>query len=482
MSALKDAILTAPAHVLAAKIRAREVTSRAVVDAHITRIERTHPVINAVVAERFADARAEADAADATLQKNGADVGPLFGVPCTVKECFEVAGLPNSSGLVARKDKIATSDATCVKRLKDAGAIVLGVTNTSELCMWMESSNKVYGRTNNPYDPTRIVGGSSGGEGAVVGSGGSPFGLAADVGGSIRMPAFFNGVFGHKPSSGFIPNTGQHPIAENEAQRYLGTGPIARSAQDLPLLVDLLRGPDGEDPVCEARDFGDPRAISLQGLKVVSVVDDGGRTRVHPSLARAQERALAALAQRGAEIRQTRLPELKRALEIWAAMMSKNADTPFAELLGEGARVRLRKELPKTLLGKSDHMLPSIGLLFLEKVTAALGGEEKMAALGTELRARLEDTIGEGGVMLYPSYAEPAPKHGRPLMMPLKWVYTAVMNVMELPVTQVPLGLDKRGLPLGVQVVGRHGDDARTIAIAMALEDAFGGWVYPTSL
>src|SRR5699024_2538512 len=137
-------------------------------------------------------------------------------------------GMPNTAGVVSRVGLRATEDATSVARYRQAGAIPIGVTNTSEACMWMESNNKVYGRSNNPYDITRIVGGSSGGEGAIIGAGVVPFGLGSDVGGSIRMPAFFNGVFGHKASSGLIPNSGQFPPIEGEGLRYLSTGPLAR--------------------------------------------------------------------------------------------------------------------------------------------------------------------------------------------------------------------------------------------------------------
>ena len=152
------------------------------------------------------------------MTRHATRLPPLLGVPCTIKENFAFVGTPQASGLLARAHIVNDHDAPAVARLRAAGAIPLGVTNTSELCMWMESFNKVYGITNNPYDPTRTVGGSSGGEGAIIGSGASPFGLGADVGGSIRMPAFFNGVFGHKPSPLLIPNGGQYPAATRRSR------------------------------------------------------------------------------------------------------------------------------------------------------------------------------------------------------------------------------------------------------------------------
>jgi fatty acid amide hydrolase 2 len=157
---------------IARRIRARSLSSREAVEAHIARIEAVNPVINAVVAERFDAARAEADAADRALVTADPDALPPFhGVPCTIKETFELAGMPNSGGLLSRKGRLAETDAVTVRRFRQAGAIPLGVTNVSELAMWMESVNRVYGRSNNPYDPSRLVGGSSGGEAAIIGAG-----------------------------------------------------------------------------------------------------------------------------------------------------------------------------------------------------------------------------------------------------------------------------------------------------------------------
>ena len=194
-----------------------------------------------------------------------------------------MSGMPQTAGLVARRGHLAPEDAPTVARLRAAGAIPVGTTNTSELCMWLESNNQVYGRTSNPYDARRIVGGSSGGEGAIIGAGGSPFGLGSDVGGSIRMPAFFNGVFGHKPSSGLVPNTGQFPSPSGarEGRRYLVTGPLARSARDLPLLLSILAGPDGACDACEPMTLEDSANVSFRGRRVLDIRNDAAHC--HPA-------------------------------------------------------------------------------------------------------------------------------------------------------------------------------------------------------
>ncbi len=474
-----DPLLLLSGTELAARIRRRENTSREVVDAHIRRIEEVNPTLNAVVRDRFDLARDEARAAD---ERTGdGDLPPFHGVPCTIKECFALTGMPQSSGVVARRDVIASKDATAVARLRAAGAIPLGVTNLSELCLWMETSNRVYGRTNNPYDASRIVGGSSGGEGAIVGAGGSPFGLGSDIGGSIRMPAFFCGVFGHKPSGGLVPGTGQFPLAENDALRYLTTGPIARRAEDLWPLLRTLAGPDGEDGGCVATQLGDPSTVRLEDLTVLTMENDG-RGRVQPELALAQRRAAAALAERGAKIETVELEGFRLALDVWAVSMNDAGGSSFKDLLGHGQRVRPMLELLKWTFGGSAHTLPAIALAILEKAPELL---PKRARRMVELRRRMiidvRDRIGPNGVLLYPSYPTVAPRHFVPLLSPFKWAYTAIFNVLELPVTQVPLGLGPSGLPVGVQVVGTQGSDHVTIAAALALESALGGWVPPTT-
>ncbi len=473
-------LLLSSATEIARRIRTREVSSHDVVFAHVRRIQRVDPNLHAVVADRFAAALEEARSADQILDsKSVKELPPFFGVPCTIKEAFALEGMPNTGGLLARKGRLATSDATAVQRLRSAGAIPLGVTNLSELCMWMESANTIYGRTNNAYDPSRTAGGSSGGEGAIVGAGASPFGLGSDVGGSIRMPAFFNGVFGHKPSGGLVPNTGQFPIAENDALRYLTTGPLCRRAEDLMPILRVLAGPDGKDSGCEARTLGDPRSVRLDGMRVV-VIRDNGIVRVETALADALENAAVALGKRGAKVVEARVDKLARSLEMWSAMLHAAGGATFSESMGEGVPIKAGRQLVRWLVGRSPHTLPAIMLALLEKVPGMMPGRaEQMVAQTHELRHDIESLVSPGGVMLYPPFPKIAPKHMRPLLSPLDFAYTAIFNVLQNPVTQTPLGLDNRGLPLGVQVVGVYKEDHVPIAVAMALEEDFGGWVPP---
>lgn len=473
-------LLEASAASIAKRVRAGELSARDVLEAHLEHVVAVNPTLNAVVAERFSEARAEAERIDSAVRKAELTADEvLAGVPCSIKECFAFTGMPQTSGLVSRKGVRADRDAPTVSRLRRAGAVPVGVTNVSELCMWMETSNRVYGRTNNPYDPSRIVGGSSGGDGAIVGAGGVPFGLGADIGGSIRLPAFFNGVFGHKATGGVVPNTGQFPLPGKGASRMLSTGPIARRAEDLLPLLKVLAGPDGEDSACEPVTFGDPAMVDLSKLVVVDV-EGNGMLRASRSLRDAQRRAAEHLERLGARVVRRSFPLLTRSLEIWSARLAVSGGTPFAELLGGGTRVSPLGEFAKWSVGRSEHMLPAIMLAALENVADRMPAMNARALrLGEQLREEVVSALGDDAVMLYPSYTRPAPRHHTPLMLPVEWAYTAVLNALELPVTQVPLGLDDRGLPLGVQVVAAHHADHRTIAVALELERAFGGWVPP---
>jgi fatty acid amide hydrolase 2 len=359
-----------------------------------------------------------------------------------------------------------------VGRLRAAGAIPLGVTNTSELCMWMESNNRVYGRTNNPYDLGRTAGGSSGGEGSIIGAGGSPFGLGSDIGGSIRMPAFFNGVFGHKPTGGLVDNTGQRPPAPDGVLTYLTTGPLARRATDLAPLLKILAG-------TRTALRSPPEQVDLSRLRVVTIPDNG-RTSVSRDLRETQARCARILEGLGARVVEARLPGLSASFEIWSAMLDAAEGPSFSSLLGRGTPINIPRELLLWLRGRSPHTFPALGLAAVEQVPKLMPGRGRAyVARGRALRRELCELLGPDGVLLYPSYASVAPRHVQPFFPPFNWVYTAILNVLELPVTQVPLGLDARGLPLGVQVGAVHGNDHLTIGVALALERELGGWVPP---
>ena len=465
---------------LAQELRDGKYSAVELIDAYIEEIQAVNPRLNAVVRDRFNLAREEAKQADHKLQTMDHDqLPPYLGVPCTVKESFQLSGMPNSAGLRSREQVIAKEDAVVVQRLRKSGAIPLGVTNTSELCMWMESNNKLYGRTNNPYDQNCIAGGSSGGEGSIIGSGASIFGIGSDVGGSIRMPAFFCGVFGHKPSSRLIPNHGQYPPAKSKAQDYLCTGPLCRKAEDLEPLLRIFAGASNKDGHCEDRLIPDVSHVSIRDLEVINVPDNG-RIAVSDDLKQRQEDAARALQSAGAKLHTLRLRGFRDALEIWSTLMSEAAITPYVEHLRNGRNFNLANETLRFLFGKSEFTIPSLGLVLVEKISAKMTRRaEQMKQAFRQLQSEISQLLRPNTVLLFPSYPSPAPAHNQPLYLPIRWQYTAIINVLELPATQVPLGLNASGKPLGTQIIGSHGCDHIGLAVALFLEKEFGGWRKP---
>jgi fatty acid amide hydrolase 2 len=464
---------------LARAIRDGEVSSREVLEAHIELCQRYQPRTGAIAVERFDAARGEADAADARIASgNDGDLPPLLGVPCTIKESFAVNGMPNCAGLLARRDHRAQTTAPAAQRLIDAGAIPLGLTNTSELTLWIESDNRVYGRSSNPYDHSRTAGGSSGGEGAAVGSGASPFGLGSDIGGSIRIPAFFCGVFGHKPSNGLVPHTGSYPVPRGESKRLLGCGPLARRSEDLMPLLRILSGPDGADPlVTGAPQLSDPAGVSLEGLRVL-VSESAFVQPIRREVLAARERAAGALAAAGARLERIRLPKLRLVTEAYLAALSDAGNASLAEILVEGGAQR--PTIRSTLRRDGPHTMPLKLLALLEQANrfSSPTRVSKAIAWGHAYAREIAESIGDG-VLLHPPLANVAPRHGRTYGRLYVTQPMAVFNLAAVPVTQVPLGLGSSGLPLGVQVAAAPGRDHVSIAVAMELERVFGGWIAP---
>jgi fatty acid amide hydrolase 2 len=469
---------------LARAIRKGEVSAREVVEAHAWRLHRAQPRTNALARDRFEDALRDADAADRRMAdaRPGDELPPFLGVPCTIKESIALSGMPNSAGLVSRREHLSDETAPAAQRMLDAGFTPLGVTNTSEMTMWIESDNRVYGRTRNAYDPHRIAGGSSGGEGAAVGSGGTPVGLGSDIGGSIRGPAFFNGVFGHKPSPGLVPNTGQFPSTEGEAARMLTMGPLARRAEDLMPVTRLISGPDGRDTRCEDMELGDPDAVELSGRRVL-VADDASIVPPRREMRAARDRAADALASAGGRVEQVSLKQLRRALELYTAVLSDGADVALADLVGHsGARPGARG-FADALRGRGPHTPALLITLAAERLNKYIpaGQTRRAIAAAHSLQEEVAAILGDG-LLLHHPFARVAPRHNATVGRP--WVITpaAAFNLLGLPVTEVPLGLGKRGLPLGVQVAAAPSNDHLTIAAALELERACGGWVDPQAV
>ncbi|XP_064116184.1 fatty-acid amide hydrolase 2-like isoform X1 [Macrobrachium nipponense] len=487
---ITNLILLDSASTLAVKIRTRKLTSEEVVRSFIARINEINPILNCVVDNRFEDAITEAKAVDELIRSGHmseeelAAKKPFLGVPFTIKDSFRVKGLRQTAGLWIRRNMVAEEDADVVHVMRGTGAIPLCVTNVSELCMWWESSNTIYGRTNNPYQTSRIVGGSSGGEACLHSACGTPFGIGSDIGGSIRMPCFFNGIFGHKPTNGIVSNLGQEPVATGEAKQFLVTGPMSRYVQDLKPMLKVLAASNVHMLKLDEK-------VDVRKLRYFYIEDDGGSalvTPVHPELRAAQRNVVLHLEKAyGIKAKKITLKKLKLGVPMYFAKLAsvEEAHTFCQELALKKGSVNIWFELIKWIFRISHHTLPGLLLGVLEKLNNLAKSSEdypKMLTMCTDLRNEIKELLGEDGVLLFPSHATPAPYHGQPLFRAFNFVYTAVINVLYFPSTQCPLGLGSDGVPLGIQVVSNHYHDHLSLAVAAELEKAFGGWVCPSKV
>lgn len=475
-------LLTVSATELGRRIRRGQVSSVDVVEAHIRRIEVVNPSLNALVVPTLDRAREQAREADARVASSTPDaLPPLHGVPFSVKELIEVEGLPCTAGVVARRDVIAEADAPVVRRMREAGGILLGLTNVSEAGVWLESHNRIYGRTTNAYSPRRISGGSSGGEGALIGAGGSPIGVGADIGGSIRNPSFFNGICGHKPSGGLLPTAGHWPPALGDRGRYCVIGPMARRVEDLVTAMGVFSPED--DPY---RDADQPRFTPVDEGRFdprrhrIFWYGSDGLLPVSRHVKRGMRRALKGLEDLGYRVERWRPPGTRRAPLLWMPLVSSSDDVAIKELLGDGEAIDLAAQWRALLRGRSNHPLYALVMSTFDGV--AEPGAEKLRAITArrdEMRDRIEDRLGDDGVLICPPYPRPAPHHHRPLLLPTAFAYCGLYNVLEFPATAVPTGFSRHGLPVGVQVVGRRFGDALTLRVAADVERICGGWRMP---
>src|SRR5437868_4659406 len=305
----------ASAVAMAEAIRQREISALELADAHLQRIERLNPQLNAFVYVDPESVRRDARAADWALKQH-AGLGPLNGVPISIKSSIDVAGLRCEAGTKLRAGYLASHDAPLVSRLRRAGAVILGVTNTPELLMGWETDNLLYGRTNNPWDLSRTPGGSSGGEAAAIASGCSAGGVGSDGGGSIRVPAHFSGICGLKPTPGRIPATGHYPNSVGPFALLGVVGPMARTVADLKVLFEVMQAPDYGDPWAAPVPVRWPSKDDLKRIRI-GYFDDDGRTPVTSETRTAVESAAQSLREAGFQVERFRPEGLELARQLW---------------------------------------------------------------------------------------------------------------------------------------------------------------------
>jgi amidase len=454
---------------LAGLIRAKKISAVEAAKLHMARIDAVNPKINAVVARCYERALVEAQEADAALAK-GKLKGPLHGVPMTIKDSFDTAGVVSSGGTLGRKEFIPGRDATVVARARAAGAILLGKTNTPEFTLGgggKGTINLVYGLTKNPYNQNYQPSGSSGGAGAIVASGGSSFDIGSDYGGSIRGPAFANGIAGIKPTFGRCPRTGHIVGYGGPFDSFQETGPLVRRVEDLALITPLLSGPDDWDAMMAPVPFGDPAKVDLKALRVAFYTTNGQMDPT-PEIQELVKKCVGYFSALGCKVTEDQPPKMKELAE---------ARRKFSEATG-GDHMR-------RLLKKHGTLQASPGLRIdgtpipSSDFTAAC---EEMDAIRSEQLAWFEgyDLIVCPASQRAPITLDYEPPGGRDAAR-RGGSYTSQYNTTGWPAGVVRAGTstEEAGLPLGIQAVAQPWRDDVVIAALGFIESKTGGYVKP---
>ncbi|KAL5278824.1 hypothetical protein ACFFRR_003445 [Megaselia abdita] len=464
---------------LAKLIRERKVKCYDVVKAFTDRINETNGFLNAVVDGPFPEALEEAQEIDLMLAKGvftnkDFEEKPFLGVPFTTKESTSVKDKKLSLGLVSRKNEIGREDAECVRKAKEAGAIIIGLTNVPEVNKWIESRNNVYGQTNNPYDNRRTVGGSSGGEACIISSCGTGFGIGTDIGGSIRIPAFSCGIFGHKPTENSVSMKGCTFRTAKEEPTMVAAGPMSRHAEDLLPLLNVLVSNDKKAALKldETVDLKKLRYFYITENGIVAATPVNSETK---NVMKKVTRYFQELTEQ--DVVKSKLPGLEKSKNMWRYWMTKEPAN-FNKLMGNGDEVNPIVELLKKLVGQSDFSMA--GVFGLIDGILPAENEKMVLELTKKLEDALNELLGDDGILFFTSNPRTAAFHYYPLFFKFNdFHFFSIFNVLKVPVTQVPMGLDSNGLPLGIQVVATRNRDRHCIAVARELERAFGGWVPP---
>ncbi len=456
-------------------VRAKKLSPVELVDAHLARITQLNPQLHAFVAVDEKRARDQAKLAETTLSSSAksSSLGPLHGVPISIKSSIDVAGLPCECGSILRKGNVPLADAPLVKRLRAAGAIILGNTNVPEFLMAYETDNLLYGRTNNPWDLSRTPGGSSGGEAAAIAAGCSAGGVGSDGGGSIRIPAHYGGICGLKPTPGRIPSTGHFPGSAGPFAQLGVVGPMARTVRDVERLFEVMAGPDPGDPASAPVPLRRWSERQIRKLSVAYFVDDDA-TLVTPETAAAARKAAEALRTQGFHVTEWRPQNLDRVWQLWWNLFGRAGQMAFAP----------------TIEGREEELSPILRA-FRTRVAEAppLTAQELLNTLLARdvLRANLLAKMEEFPILICPACAVPAFRHGerewsvqgRKVEYLKAMSYSQWFNLLGNPAAVVPVGRSPEGLPIGVQIVGRPWEEEAVLAVAAKIEDACGGFRRP---
>lgn len=456
-------------------LKAKEVSPLEVIKSHFERIDLIEPHINAVNFFPKEQALKEAEEAERRIQSGKADwkSTPLLGVPVSIKDMYEVAKMPTTAGARFRSDNFSEQDATIVRKLRQAGAIVIAITNTPLNHSALETSNKLHGRTNNPYNLERTPGGSSGGEAALIAAGGSPWGLGGDSGGSIRLPAHFCGIAGLVPSWGRVSTGGTVPFVYNTGPFYLRCGPMARYVEDLVLMLPIICGLDPRDPFTFPLKLRDHKKVQIDQLKVAYCTD---ALKIKPSadIQATIQQAANVMRDSGANVSKVYPPnfDAEDPLELEASFT----------ILGSSSEEQLQ-ELRE--IGEEDDPLRPEAI---RKAAEWLKGKDQAeleahAERLPEMRLEMNRFMEEYDVVLCPVSADLAYEHGKSWdrIYQTGGFFTNLFNLYgNIPTGTVRCSTSADGLPIGVQVVGGSYRDDVVLAVMQLLEQKLAGWKPPS--
>ena len=459
-----DPIYFRSATAIAKAIREGEISAVEMVELSLRRIGELNPKLNAVVTQCAERAIDEAHAADRTLAR-GEVCGVLHGVPITIKDSIETAGILTTAGTEGLKRHVPDRDASVVAALRGAGAIVVGKSNTPELTLSGETDNKIFGRSNNPYDLDKSPGGSSGGAAAILAAGGSALDLGSDVGGSIREPANFCGVVGIKPTSGRLPSTGHIPASYGVLNSFAQIGPMARWIEDLELTLPLLCGCDWQDPKVIPMPLRACNEVDLQALRVATYVDNGAM-KPHEDVACVVNEAARASAAAGATVTSAVPEAIPDAIAIISRLRNAEGGAP------------VRKALK--LAGTTE---PNPSLAYALDLPPAPPGAVLSGLLDDldDIRRRMLLFMRDFDAIVCPVSPWTARAHGFDSGQDryAAWSHSMTYNLTGWPAVTVRAGTGADGLPVGVQVVARPWREDVALAIARQIEAALGGFRAP---
>lgn len=456
---------------MANQIRRKNLAPVELLQAHLEAIHQLNPRLNALINIDEDRALRAARSAEAAVLRNQ-ELGPLHGVPLTIKSSIDVAGLRCETGSRLRAGNVPPADAPLVLRLKKAGAIILGNTNVPELLMAYETDNLLYGRTHNPWDLDRTPGGSSGGESAAIAACCSAGGVGSDGGGSIRIPAHYTGICGLKPTPGRIPATGHFPASAGPFAQLGVVGPMARTVGDLRIMFEAMAGPDAGDPCAAPAPVNFPGAQQMRSLRV-GYFEDDGRVPATPETRAAVRVAADRLKDAGFYVSPFRPDGLERARELWWQLFGLAGGFVLGPMIE----------------GRESDLSPILkGFVDLVRKDPPLTLESFMNTLLTRdsLRAQFLNQMEQFPILVCPVCSIPAFHHGE-----RKWKiegqsvnyldamsYTQWFNLLGNPAAVVPVGRSPEGLPIGVQVVGRPYREEEVLAVAAEIERGF-AWQAP---